>query len=107
MKLANGAYVWHELPTVYLKPYGGTWLGYPVGTVGAVLIVWLLLLSASDEPGRDRHHAGKDRAKRAVECALCKDLSRGPACVRAWPDRFSAPRSVRQRTDSTSISPYT
>ncbi len=42
--LAIGAYVWHEPPTVYLKPYGGTWLGYILGTVGAVLILWLMLL---------------------------------------------------------------
>ncbi len=42
--LAIGAYVWHEPPTVYLKPYGGTWLGYTLGTVGAVLILWLMLL---------------------------------------------------------------
>jgi hypothetical protein len=33
------AYLWHEPP---LKPYGGTWLGYTLGTVGAVLILWLL-----------------------------------------------------------------
>ena len=39
--LAIGAYVWHEPPTVYLKPYGGTWLGY---TFGTVLILWLMLL---------------------------------------------------------------
>ena len=25
-----------------LKPYGGTWLGYALGTIGALLIVWLL-----------------------------------------------------------------
>jgi hypothetical protein len=60
MKLAIGAYVWHELPTVYLKPYGATWLGYPLGTVGAVLTVCLLLLGASDEPGRNHQHGGKD-----------------------------------------------
>jgi hypothetical protein len=33
------AYLWHEPP---LKPYGGTWLGYTLGTVGALLILWLL-----------------------------------------------------------------
>jgi Fe-S-cluster-containing hydrogenase component 2 len=85
MKLAIGAYAWHELPTVYLKPYGNTCLGYALGTVGAVLTVWLLLFGASDEPGRDSHHAGRDRAKNAAKCALCKDLSGGPACVRACP----------------------
>ena len=42
--LAIGLYVWHEPPLVYLKPYGGTWLGYTLGTVAAVLILWLMLL---------------------------------------------------------------
>jgi hypothetical protein len=37
MKLAIGAYAWHELPTVYLKPYGGTCLGYALGTGAAGL----------------------------------------------------------------------
>ncbi len=32
-------YLWHE-PAV--PPNGGTWLGYTLGTVGAVLILWLL-----------------------------------------------------------------
>jgi hypothetical protein len=41
---AIGAYGWHDPPSVYLKPYGGTWLGYTLGTVGAVLILWLMLL---------------------------------------------------------------
>lgn len=42
--VAIGVYSWHEPPAVYLKPYGGTWLGYVLGTIGAVLIVWLMLL---------------------------------------------------------------
>jgi hypothetical protein len=37
--LAAAAYLWHEPP---LKPHGGTWLGYTLGTIGALLIVWLL-----------------------------------------------------------------
>lgn len=41
---AIGVYCWHEPPAVYLKPYGGTWLGYTLGTIGAVLILWLMLL---------------------------------------------------------------
>lgn len=41
---AIGAYAWHDPPAVYLKPYGGTWLGYTLGTIGAVLILWLMLL---------------------------------------------------------------
>ena len=38
------AYAWHEPPTSYPKPYGGTWLGYTLGTLSAVLVVWLMLL---------------------------------------------------------------
>lgn len=38
------AYAWHEPPTASMKPYGGTWLGYTLGTIGAVLIVWLMML---------------------------------------------------------------
>jgi hypothetical protein len=37
--LAAAAYLVHEPPT---KPYGGSWLGYTLGTVGAILILWLL-----------------------------------------------------------------
>jgi hypothetical protein len=36
--VAAAAYLWHEPP---VKPYGGTWLGYALGTVGALLILWL------------------------------------------------------------------
>ena len=42
--VAIGVYCWHEPPAAYLKPYGGTWLGYTLGTIGAVLILWLMLL---------------------------------------------------------------
>lgn len=42
--LALGLYIWHQPPLVYIKPYGGTWLGYTLGTVAAILIVWLMLL---------------------------------------------------------------
>lgn len=38
------AYAWHDPSSVYLKPYGGTALGYTLGSIGAALIVWLLLL---------------------------------------------------------------
>ena len=37
--LAALAYLWHEPP---LKPYGGTWLGYTLGTISAALVVWLM-----------------------------------------------------------------
>ena len=42
--LAIAVYIWHEPPAVYIKPYGGTWLGYTLGTIAAVLIVWLMWL---------------------------------------------------------------
>jgi hypothetical protein len=32
-------YLWHQPP---VRPYGGTWLGYTLGSVGALLILWLL-----------------------------------------------------------------
>lgn len=35
------AYQWHQPVGM---PNGGTWLGYTLGTIGALLIVWLLLL---------------------------------------------------------------
>jgi hypothetical protein len=35
------AYIWH-FPIG--RPNGGSWLGYTLGTIGAVLIVWLMLL---------------------------------------------------------------
>lgn len=39
-----GAYAWHEPPAAYLRPYGGTWLGYTLGTIAALLVLWLMLL---------------------------------------------------------------
>jgi CRP-like cAMP-binding protein/thioredoxin reductase/Fe-S-cluster-containing hydrogenase component 2 len=48
------------------------------------LLAWLLL-GITDEPGLERQTAGKDQAKKAVKCDMCKDLSGGPACVRACP----------------------
>ena len=41
--IAGAFYLWHDpVP----RPYGGTWLGYTLGTVGAVLILWLLWYGA-------------------------------------------------------------
>lgn len=37
--VAAAAYLWHD-PVPHA--YGGTWLGYALGTVGALLIAWLL-----------------------------------------------------------------
>lgn len=34
-------YAWHDLPE---PANGGTWLGYTLGTIGALLIVWLIYL---------------------------------------------------------------
>ncbi len=42
--LVISAYLWHEPPSVYTKPFGGTWLGYTLGIVSAFLILWLMLL---------------------------------------------------------------
>ena len=38
--LAIGAYLWDRPPGA---PYGGTWLGYALGTIAALLVLWLLL----------------------------------------------------------------
>jgi hypothetical protein len=51
---AIAAYAWHEPPTASLKPYGGTWLGYTLGGVSAVLILWLMLLGVR----KRRYRAG-------------------------------------------------
>ena len=37
--LAIGVYIWDRPPN---GPYGGTWLGYTLGTVSALLVLWLL-----------------------------------------------------------------
>lgn len=39
--ISIAAYQWHQPIGM---PNGGTWLGYTLGTIGALLIVWLLLL---------------------------------------------------------------
>ena len=36
--LSIALYAWHRPPN---GPYGGTWLGYALGTLGALMIVWL------------------------------------------------------------------
>lgn len=48
LKIASGiamlavlVYVWHDPP---IPPNGGTWLGYTLGTVGALMIFWLAWL---------------------------------------------------------------
>lgn len=44
------AYLWHDPGG---PPNGGTWLGYTLGTIGAALIVWLMLFGI-----RKRHYLG-------------------------------------------------
>lgn len=44
-----------------------------------------LLLGSGDEPGLESSAVDKNLAKKAVKCDMCKDLSGGPACVRACP----------------------
>lgn len=41
---AIAAYALHEVPAVYRKPYGGTWLGYTLGGIAAFLVLWMMLL---------------------------------------------------------------
>jgi CRP-like cAMP-binding protein/Fe-S-cluster-containing hydrogenase component 2/thioredoxin reductase len=48
------------------------------------LFAWLLT-GVTAEPGRQRHSTSKDERKKAVKCDMCKDISGGPACVRACP----------------------
>jgi hypothetical protein len=38
--LCSALYIYDEPP---IRPGGGTWLGYTLGTIGAVLILWLML----------------------------------------------------------------
>ena len=48
------------------------------------LLPWLLL-GIGVEPGMEKPAKGKDMAKKAVKCDMCRDLESGPACVRACP----------------------
>ncbi|MCH7637218.1 MAG: cyclic nucleotide-binding domain-containing protein, partial [Proteobacteria bacterium] len=45
---------------------------------------WLLTGRGAD-PGKRQPVGGPDAIKKAVKCDMCKDLSGGPACVRACP----------------------
>ena len=48
------------------------------------LLLWLMT-GFTSEPGRERQSTTKDQVKVAVKCDMCKDVSGGPACVRACP----------------------
>jgi CRP-like cAMP-binding protein/thioredoxin reductase/Pyruvate/2-oxoacid:ferredoxin oxidoreductase delta subunit len=49
------------------------------------LLSWILL-GAGPGPGQDKTRAAdKSAQKKAVKCDMCKDVSGGPACVRACP----------------------
>ena len=45
------AYIWDQPETV---PNGGTWLGYTLGTIGAVMILWLMLFGVRKRAYRSR-----------------------------------------------------
>jgi CRP-like cAMP-binding protein/Fe-S-cluster-containing hydrogenase component 2/thioredoxin reductase len=48
--------------------------------------LWAWLLTGmTTEPGREEHYHNDELGKKAVKCDMCKDLSGGPACVRACP----------------------
>jgi CRP-like cAMP-binding protein/ferredoxin-like protein FixX len=65
-------------------PYGVIQLAPVNQKRGASLWAWLLT-GLTDEPGRQEVKVDKDQPKKAVKCDMCRDLSGGPACVRACP----------------------
>jgi CRP-like cAMP-binding protein/thioredoxin reductase/Fe-S-cluster-containing hydrogenase component 2 len=66
-------------------PYGVIQLA-PTEAKGRRASLWAWLLTGfTAEPGRQQVRAEKDVQKVAVKCDMCKDLSGGPACVRACP----------------------
>ncbi len=48
------------------------------------LSLWMLL-GIGTEPGMEKQAKDKNVPKKAVKCDMCKELSSGPACVRACP----------------------
>jgi CRP-like cAMP-binding protein/Fe-S-cluster-containing hydrogenase component 2 len=65
-------------------PYGVIQMAPAAGVRRPSLWAWLLT-GLTDEPGRRQAKAAKDEQKVAVKCDMCKELSGGPACVRACP----------------------
>ena len=65
-------------------PYGVIQLAPVSEKRGASLWAWLLT-GLTAEPGREELKVDQDQPKKAVKCDMCRDLSGGPACVRACP----------------------
>ena len=65
-------------------PYGVIQLAPAQARMRPSLWAWLLT-GLTTEPGRQQVKAQKDEQKVAVKCDMCKELSGGPACVRACP----------------------
>ncbi|MEO8441826.1 MAG: cyclic nucleotide-binding domain-containing protein [Betaproteobacteria bacterium] len=66
-------------------PYGVIQLGQ-VNPKRKPPSLWAWLLTGmTTEPGREEHYHNDELGKKAVKCDMCKDLSGGPACVRACP----------------------
>ena len=65
-------------------PYGVIQMAPADGRrAGAGVLMWLLGLGR--EPGSEVKSKNPNAAKRAVKCDMCRELSGGPACVRACP----------------------
>ncbi|HUR39948.1 MAG TPA: cyclic nucleotide-binding domain-containing protein [Verrucomicrobiae bacterium] len=64
-------------------PYGVIQMG--VMTPEAPSLWRWMLFGQGSEPGRHEPGYNPDAAKKAAKCDMCKDLTGGPACVRACP----------------------
>ena len=81
-------------------PYGVIQMG-PADSRPPPSSLWSwLLLGVGAEPGRGHRAVDKNQAKKAVKCDMCKDLSGGPACVRACPTGAALRVSPEQFLDS-------
>lgn len=65
------------------------------------LLLWLLS-GRTPEPGREARYHNAELGKKAVKCDMCKDLSGGPACVRACPTGAAIRVSPEQFIDYAS-----
>lgn len=64
-------------------PYGVIQMGAPDSSTPS-LWRWLVL-GRGPAPGSGVKHKGKDIAKKAVKCDMCRGRAEGPACVQACP----------------------